>query len=64
MMDGINGIVDVRGYLNLFEKCPSEHAKMVFIKEKMVPWIEKKGTPIIIRSEIRRNVKRIGADAL
>lgn len=31
-------------YLDLFEKAPSEHAKIVIIIEKLVPWIQSKGT--------------------
>src|SRR5271169_6281281 len=28
--------------LDLFERCPSEHAKTVFIREELVPWIQGK----------------------
>jgi len=29
--------------LDSFERCPSEHAKTVFLREELIPWIQGKG---------------------
>jgi hypothetical protein len=39
----IRGQEGVSHYLDQFEKSPSEHAKTVFVQEKLVPWIKNKG---------------------
>jgi hypothetical protein len=39
--DAVHG---VSFYLDLIEHAPSEHAKALIINEKLVPWIQSKGT--------------------
>jgi hypothetical protein len=35
--------------LDSFERCPSEHAKTVFILDELVPWIQGKRKPLSLR---------------
>jgi hypothetical protein len=44
LVNGKDAAHGVSSYLNLIEYAPSEHAKTLIINEKLVPWIQSKGT--------------------
>jgi hypothetical protein len=49
---GSEKLQDVSYYLELFEKAPSEHAKIMIIIEKLVPWIQSKQSKGAVSSVI------------
>jgi len=58
---GLENIQGVSYYLDLFEKAPSEHAKTTVVNEKLVPWIQSKGTVSSQIANISRFVAQLSS---